>query len=549
MNENPLSSIFSRARDQYSSAVRWTYLAVIFLLLIHLLTVDPFIELSREKSKTELEKKRLSGVKSKIEGLGFKALNRSISTKMDNQLTTFVNDLRHDFHRLDLTVKDLREKAKTESELLPEKIKSMIPPDLREIYESISYAYIELEFLKSFYEIPETESELPEEVEKKLREMLSSPEFRELVESALKEESFSRLQYTGPEGPVQTRTGEFVLKEQPFEIPDPNLLKKIKYSEKRKELLEALKPFVEDKIIKRRYSELNKYWKANLLPEIQKQLTRLTTDMNDVKSEFPEGHEEWEILAMSFETIESAVNNLEFEQRMEPPFWWSSEIGKEEVRIELKDMVRSQLKEPTVLKSLREQVKQLLIEENELGRKIKEGLLKLDEQFQDQKDKLASIAKPLRFLALELESVIVIFPLLLGLILAGATAWTTVRLRELGWTIHLMIKEGADQHLWDWYCTQVFVLLPKFSGNITKQHNSLLIRKSLGLCTMSWIWIGIAAWRLYGISEISPVRLVVVTCIGATVSALAQVHHYVVINSTLLLKGEQAASVATSSPE
>ncbi len=553
MNEKPLTSIFSRVRDQYSAAVRWTYLAVILLLLIHLLTVGPFIELSREKSKTERENTRLSGVKSKIEGIGFKDLKASILTKLETQLTTFVNDLRRDFKRLDLTVEDLRKKAKTESELLPEKIKSMIPSDLREIHESILFASIRLGYLKSMYEIPETESELPEEAENQLREMLNSPKFRKSVESALKPKIIGMPLYKGPEGPVyvQSRTGGFVVvvEEHPFQITDPNLLKKIKFSEQRKELLEALKPFVEDNIIEPRYSELNEYWKTNLLPKIQTQFEELTNNMNTAESEFPEGHEEWEKLAKALEAIESAAGNIEFEQRTETPFWWSSEIGKEEVRIELKDKVTSQLKEPAVLTSLRKQVSQLLIEEEKLGQKIKEGLSKLDKQFQDQKDKLASIAKPLRFLALELESVMVILPLLLGLILAGATAWKTLRLRELGWTIHLMIKEGADQLLWDWYCAQVFLLLPKSSSNMTKQHNSSLIRKSLGLCAMSWIWIGITAWRLYGISEISPVRLVVVTCIGATVAALAQVHHYVVINSTLSLKGEQEASVATPSQE
>jgi hypothetical protein len=142
--------------------------------------------------------------------------------------------------------------------------------------------------------------------------------------------------------------------------------------------------------------------------------------------------------------------------------------------------------------------------------------------------------------------VMVIFPLLIGLVLAGATAWTTLRLRELGWTIHLMVKEGADPLLWDWYGAQVFLLQPKSSSKMPEPHNASLIRKSLGLCALSWIWIGIAAWRLYGIGDTSPVRLVVITCIGAAVAALAQVHHYVVIKSILPLKLAQAESVAPS---
>jgi hypothetical protein len=529
MNEKPFTSIFSRVRDQYSAAVRWTYLAVILLLLIHLLTVGPFIELSREKSKTEPEINRLKEVKSKIEGIGFEDVNDIIS----EPLTTFVKDLRFDFKCLDFTVQDLR---------LPDKIKSMIPQDLSEIYESILLTSEKLGEVKLKYNIRETESELPEAAENQLREMLNSNKFRESVKSAQKKDhNFS----------VQRNTETFFEEKQPFKITDSNLLvlEKIKLSKNRAELLEALKPYVEEKIIKPGYNELNDYWENNILPDIHIQFKKLTKDVNDLKSDFPEGNKEWDKLAEAFEDTNSAASKLKFKQPTEPPFWWSSVKGKERERRELEGEVTSQWKDPAVLNPLREQVTQLFTEEKKLGEKIDKDMKKLKDQFDEQQKKLGSIAKPLQFLAFDLESVMVIFPLLLGLILASATAWTTLRLRELGWTIHLMIKEGADQLLWDWYCAQVFLLLPKSSNNMTKQHNSSLIRKSLCLCAMSWIWIGITAWRMYGISEISLVRLVVVTCIGATVTALAQVHHYVVINSTLSLKGEQAASVATSSQE
>lgn len=504
MNENPLNSIFSRVRDQYSAAVRWKYLAVILLLLIHLLTIGPFIELSREKSKTEPKIKMLSEVKSKIEGLGFEDLKIRISNEMETQLTKFVENLRFDFKCLDLTVQDLRKKD-------------------------------------------QPESELPREGDSPLGYIGTR-------ESALAAERSSRNTNNGSNMALQMGRGGSAGKiVRPLKITDPNVLKNIEFWENRDEMLKALKPFVDPNIIEPRYSELNDYWKYNLLPEIQKKFEKLTKDVNDLKSEFPERLDEWEKLSKAFEKANSAASKLKFkppiEQLTEPPFWWSSEDEKKGVKIELKDMVMRQVEEPAVLTSLREQVTQLFIEEEEWGEKIDKDMEKLKVQFEEQEKKLGSIAKTLQFLALDLESVMVIFPLLLGLILAGATAWTTLRLRELGWTIHLMIKDGADQHLWDWYCAQVFLLLPKFSSNITKQHNSLLIRKSIGLCAMSWIWIGITAWRLYGISEITPVRLFVVTCIGATVAALAQVHHYVVINSTLSLKGEQAASVATSSQE
>jgi len=41
-----------------------------------------------------------------------------------------------------------------------------------------------------------------------------------------------------------------------------------------------------------------------------------------------------------------------------------------------------------------------------------------------KQDKLASLAKPLKFIALELNSILVLFLLLLGLIFAALTVWT-----------------------------------------------------------------------------------------------------------------------------
>lgn len=546
MNKNPFTSIFLRVRDQYSAAVRWSYFAIILLLFFHLISIGPFVELNRRKTQTELDKKRLSGVKSQIEILasGFKYLQEYNFLELDKRLGGLVQNLRDDFTRINLTVEDLREKAKTESELLPERIKLLIPYDLREIHESILSASILFKSIKELHGIPEKESELPKEAEDQLREQLKSPEFRERVESALEENEKTE----SPE--VQAEKQARTVQEPLFQITDPDLLKKIKFTQRREELLKALKPFVEENIIEPEYLKLNKDWKEKILPAIQTQFENLTKEMKSARSKFPEGLNRWEELAASLKTKILAASNLKFKPPTEPTFWWSTVEEKEQVRIGLKDEIASWLQQgPPVLISLREHVSTLLYDQEESGKKTQIEISKLEEQFKVQQNKLASLAKPLRFIALELNSIIGLFPLLLGLIFATLTVWTTLCLHELGRIIRLIVKQGADPLLWDWYCAQVFLLLPKPSTDITEQSKSSLIRKSIGLCTMFWMWIGIAAWRLHGIGEIEPRRLVVVTCIGATVVALAQVHRYVLLNSTLSLKATQATSVVPSSQE
>ncbi len=276
MNENPLAPILLRVRDQYSTAVRWSYLVVVLLLLIHLITVRPFVELSRQKTKTEAEQERLSGVKSQIEKLatGFTHLKETNLSKLDERLDGLVSGLRHDFERLDLAVKDQRKRTKTLSESLPEQIKLMIPPDRRAIPEFLLGAQAMLDFLKDFREIPEDETDLPEEVENQLRKKIQSPKFRESIESGLRQQMPLTSEPVSPDTRIQADYG-YEIVEPPLRITDLGVLNKVNSAETRQELLIALKPYVEGNIIKPKYVELNQDWKAEILPEIEEQLEYL----------------------------------------------------------------------------------------------------------------------------------------------------------------------------------------------------------------------------------------------------------------------------------
>jgi hypothetical protein len=328
MKEAPLTSMLSRVRDQYNSGVRWTYAAVVLLLLIHLLTLGPFIELSREKSKTGPKIKRLSKVKSKIEDLAFEALSTSVSARLDSQLNKFVDNLISDFGRLNFVVQDLQDKAGLESTLLSEEVKLMIPSDIREWHESILQASRLLEELKSKREESDTESGLSKEAKKALERELNAPEFRESVESAMiVEGGVSAIQRSAGSS-VQNISGGYAEEERPFRITDSNLLKKIKFAGRRTELLDALAPYVETNIIEPRYSRLNAYWKTILLPDIQRQCDKLKNDANTVEVQYLGLDAEWGALAEAFETIRSGADTLEFKPPAEIPFWWSSQRNK-----------------------------------------------------------------------------------------------------------------------------------------------------------------------------------------------------------------------------
>jgi len=560
MDDSPLTSILLRVRDQYSVAIRWSYITVILVFLIHLMTIGPFIELNRAKTKTEAEKQRLSDVGSKIAGLSrsFRKLEQTTVYELDKRLESLVAHLQSEFERLDFTVHDLRKKAETESALLPEEFQLWIPIDLREIHVAIAYAGMTLQFLRLLHNIPETQKELPEEVKNQLRDHLGSTEFRQSVESTLEQKRFKP--FTHDLGRIQSSVpaaiSTDVEQELPFQIRDPDLLTKIKSANTRGELLIAVKTFVEENIVKPRYLTLNEDWKDRILPAVQRQSKTLARSIETAKKGFPEEPELWEDVLAALTTTTSATNDLELKPPSKPPFWWSTVVGKETAALELSERVArglrefepdekvvKQLLEPEALTSLRKEVTNLLNEQEKLARQFPVKLKLLEQQFKEQQERLASLAEPIGFIALELGSVIALFPLLLGLIFGALTAWTSLRLRELGWITHLVIQRTEDPLLWDWYCGQLFLPPRRKPAHLPagtvwdfrEYANSSLIRQSASLCVVFWLWIGIAAWRLHGVGGIEPGHLIAVTAIGAIVVGLAQFHRYMVLSSTLAL--------------
>jgi hypothetical protein len=321
-----------------------------------------------------------------------------------------------------------------------------------------------------------------------------------------------------------------------IQITDQELINKIKQTQDYEELRKVLKPFIEKNIIEPGYSSLNEYWKTKILPDIQSQFDSFEKEMEAIEKLFPEGAEISKELKASIEGTLSAFSNMEIKTPTQDPFWWSTVEEKERVRIGIEDRVADRLNEPPALLSLRVKVNTLLRNQEKFAGEIRKQISALEQQIKDQQEMLTSLAKPLKFIALELNSVMNLFPLLIGLFISALTIWTVMRLRELGQITHLMVKQGASPLLWDWYFSQGFLFRPRPLMDKSGPGSFLSIIKSIGLCIILWAWIGIAAWQTYGVGEIGSKRLILVTCISAAVVALSRVYSHVSLNSILSLK-------------
>jgi len=492
MGDDHLSSIFSKVRDQHSAAMRWSYLGVLLLLLFHLINISPYVSLKQKMLQTERQKDRLSEVKSKIETIdkGFKQLKDHELGQFVSRLKSFVSDFRSAFKGLDLIVRQLQEEGRFEREI---------------------------------------------RARDKSGERL---DFRELRESDRSDRVSRRgtPRDTRDEMVQRTRPSRRIEEIPVIQITDQELIDKIKQIEDYMELLNLLKPFIEKNIIEPGYLDLNEYWKTRILPEIQSQFDSLEKEIEAIKKLFPEGTVILRELKESLEGTLLAFSNMEIKTPAHDPFWWSTVEEKERVRIGIEDRVADRLNEPPALLALRVKVNTLLRNQEKFAGEIQKKISALEQQIKDQQEMLTSLAKPLKFIALELNSVMKLFPLLIGLIISALTIWTVMRLRELGQITHLMVKQGASPLLWDWYFSQGFLLRPRPMMDKSGPGSYSSIIKPIGLCMILWAWIGIAAWQTYGVGDIESKHLILVTCISAAVVALSHVYSHVSLNSALSLK-------------
>ncbi len=117
MASRAFHALFLRARDQFVGSSSWAYLAVLALALIHAVVVTPFIAGSRLESETSLQRTRLATVESSLGELrgALEAVRQETASMVAPALERLIEDLKHDFARLDVTRRRIAERAAAEA--------------------------------------------------------------------------------------------------------------------------------------------------------------------------------------------------------------------------------------------------------------------------------------------------------------------------------------------------------------------------------------------------------------------------------------------------
>ncbi len=120
MASSTLQALVLRAHDHFAGSSRWAYLAVLTLAASHALVVMPFIADSRLVSETSLQRTRLAAVESSLGELheALEAVRQETSSTVTPALERLIEDLENDLERLDVTRRQIAERAAAEREAL-----------------------------------------------------------------------------------------------------------------------------------------------------------------------------------------------------------------------------------------------------------------------------------------------------------------------------------------------------------------------------------------------------------------------------------------------
>ncbi|MCP4658487.1 MAG: hypothetical protein GY856_24000 [bacterium] len=306
----------------------------------------------------------------------------------------------------------------------------------------------------------------------------------------------------------------------PFEVDDPDRSVAIGEAETREELLAALDPLVDEAIVRPRFATLNQLWTATVLPQVEAGLDGVAAEIPQLHGRFPEADAEWDELANALGGFRRAARDLVFKPP-ERPHWWAPAPGEEELAPRPQPAVEEQLREPLVLDELAVTGDRALTRFEALAERMARHREALPSPQQDA----AGLSAVLDRLGLSRQMVAGLFPLILGVLLAGLVVAHTRRLDELGWMIHLLLAAGEPPGLRTWFLIRQQWGLGTGTGRIWRR---VLVR---GVPALAWVVV--AGAQLAGVEGFAKHRVLAATAAGAAVLTIALVRELTVSRSTL----------------
>lgn len=288
---------------------------------------------------------------------------------------------------------------------------------------------------------------------------------------ALQVQSPVQAQVRGPEGP---------------RLPDmaEELRRRLAAASSRDDVLNAIRPYIEDQIVKPKFADFNTRWKDELA-SIETTGASLAKTLQVAKAEYPDEAEFLDSVEKTVLAVQGAATALLAEPPQSDPFWWAAPETKEQtIQTFMRDLSDAELASSVAFADLRERTEEAIRAATDSHKTIDEDINRLEAQFKEQQAQLTSMAEPLKVISIDLATFTAHFPLVLSAAFIALTGWLVVRLKQLGQAVALVSRNDTASLASEWFTGYV-------ATSPWHRSSAIFIR-----ATALILWVAIAGYQL-----------------------------------------------------
>ena len=440
MEDKILNSLLERCMDRYDMVLRWTSITVGVFLVFHLFIFIPFIIADKKLSDVEARLRNLQDTQKIVEGVSddLTKLSEMSIKNLKSQSDELYGNLRNSFDKLSEYVENIRtEKKLQEIQTFIEK--SNDNSDVRTILDRIQ----------------------------------SNSNIRSLYSHVDMQESIQSLQSVN-KGYLQNAQNKTAANSFNFE---EGLKEQISSAKSVDEIRDLLLPTIEKDIIAPQFKAFNLAWQREIFPEMKSFSSKIQKRLENANTHDKSKNPPWGSILI---TLEDSMNYAE-KIKFSPPenrFWWVTAKGKEDTLSDINFDFRRDFTQLVSIDKISDELSTTISQQQNAETNLRNDLESIKNSFEKfmehQSGQIIGLPKQFGGIPIDLDSLILCYPFLIGPMLASFAVWQTRRLSDLITAIDIAKKHDKSNR-----------------NTLSKSFLSFI-----GVTAAGWLWLGISFWQL-----------------------------------------------------
>jgi hypothetical protein len=308
---------------------------------------------------------------------------------------------------------------------------------------------------------------------------------------------------------------------------DESLKEQISSAKSVDEIRELLLPTIEKDIIAPQFKAFNLAWQEEIFPEMKSFSSKIQKRLEKAKIQDKSENPPWDSILI---TLKDTMNYAEKATFFPPEnrFWWVTAKGKEDTLSDINFDFRREFTQLVSIDKISDDLSNTIDQQQNAETNLRndlESIRKSFEKFMEhQSGQMIGLPKQFGGIPIDLDSLILCFPFLIGPMLASLAVWQTRRLSDLITAIDVAKKNDKSNPLADW-------MAKKLVANRNTLSKSLL--SFIGVTAAGWLWLGISFWELTAWHTPTYLSSVALILLSGGVMTVAFIYRWRTINRML----------------